>query len=164
MRGRRYTLTYSFVANVELSSASVVNPNIGTYCAKPAPIVAVRPWVFCCNIDTLDTFGSGYLTSAIFVAMARTVKGSWLCAAGNHCKYWKKKIWYPLPFYGTNTRPPLKYCIVASVSVNAPISVNVDNNGRYRPRSCQLVYNNGTVSVNDDSSGSDASRYCQRLH
>ena len=36
---------------------------------------------------------------------------------------------------------------VASVSVNAPVSVNVDNNGRYSSRYCKRVYNNGTVSV-----------------
>ena len=47
---------------------------------------------------------------------------------------------------------------VALVIVNAPVSVNVDNNGRYRSRYCKRVYNNGTVSVNVDNG------YCQRLH
>ena len=36
-------------------------------------------------------------------------------------------------------------CAVAPVRVNAPVSVNVDNNGRYRSRYCESVYNNGTV-------------------
>ena len=49
-------------------------------------------------------------------------------------------------------------------AVWAPVSVNVDNNGRCRSRYCKRVYNNGTVSVNVDSKGSDFSRYCQRLH
>ena len=40
---------------------------------------------------------------------------------------------------------------VALVSAKAPVSVNVDNNGRDRCRYCQRVYNNGTVSVNVDS-------------
>ena len=53
---------------------------------------------------------------------------------------------------------------VATVSVNAPVSVNVDNNGRYRSPYCKWVYNSGTVSVNIDSNGSDLTRYCQRLH
>ena len=53
---------------------------------------------------------------------------------------------------------------VATVSVNSPVSVNVDNNGRCRSRYCKRVYNNGTVIVNVDSYGSDLSRYCQRLH
>ena len=53
---------------------------------------------------------------------------------------------------------------VAPVSLNAPVSVNVDNNGRYRSRYCKRVYNNGTVSVIVDSNGCDLSHYCQRLH
>ena len=53
---------------------------------------------------------------------------------------------------------------VAHVSVNAPVSVNVDNNGRYRSHNCKRVYNNGTVSVKVDSNESDLSRYCQYLH
>ena len=53
---------------------------------------------------------------------------------------------------------------VATVSVNAQVSVNVDNNGRCRSRYCKRIYNNGTVSVNVDSNVSDPSRYCQRLH
>ena len=58
----------------------------------------------------------------------------------------------------------LKSRLVAPVSVNATVSVNVDNNGRYRSCYCKRVYNNGTVSVNGDSNGSDLSRYCHRLH
>ena len=53
--------------------------------------------------------------------------------------------------------------LVAPISVNAPVSVYVDNNGRYHTRYCKRVYNNGTVSVNVDINGSDVSRYCQRL-
>ena len=37
---------------------------------------------------------------------------------------------------------------VAPVIVNDPVSVNVDNNGRYRSRYCKRVYSNGTISVN----------------
>ena len=51
--------------------------------------------------------------------------------------------------------------VVTLLSVKAPISVNVDNNGRCRSRYCKRVYNNGTVSVNVDSNGGDLSRYCQ---
>ena len=46
----------------------------------------------------------------------------------------------------------LMYCFV---SVNAPVIVNVDNNGRCRSRYCKRVYNNDTVSVNFDSNGRD---------
>ena len=53
---------------------------------------------------------------------------------------------------------------IVAVCVNAPASVNVDNNGRYRSRYCKRVYNNDTVSINVDSNGGDISRYCQRLH
>ena len=31
----------------------------------------------------------------------------------------------------------IKYCIVAPISVNAPVSVNVDNKGRYGSRYCK---------------------------
>ena len=55
-------------------------------------------------------------------------------------------------------------CSVAPVSVNARVSVNVDNNGRYSSPYCKRLYNNGTVSVNVDSNGGDPSRFCQRLH
>ena len=48
--------------------------------------------------------------------------------------------------------------IVAPISVNASVSVHVDNNGRYRSHYCKRVYNNGTVSVNVYSNGSDAYR------
>ena len=53
-----------------------------------------------------------------------------------------------------------KESLVASVSVNSPISVNVDNNGKYCSRYCKRVYNNGTLSVNVESNVSDPSRYC----
>ena len=53
-----------------------------------------------------------------------------------------------------------KESLVAPVSVNSPVSVNVDNNGKYRSRYCKRVYNNGTLSVNVDSNGSDHSRNC----
>ena len=39
---------------------------------------------------------------------------------------------------------------VSPVSVNAPVSVNVENNGRYRSCYCKRVYNNGTVSVKQE--------------
>ena len=40
---------------------------------------------------------------------------------------------------------------VALVSVNASLSVNVENNGRYRSCFRKQVYNNGTFNVNVDS-------------
>ena len=49
---------------------------------------------------------------------------------------------------------------VASVSVNAPASVNVDNYRRYRSLYCKRDYNNGTVSVNVNSNWRDLSRFC----
>ena len=49
--------------------------------------------------------------------------------------------------------------IVAPVSVSAPVSVNVDNNGRYR----SVTVNAFTITV-PYRNWSDFSRYCQRLH
>ena len=54
--------------------------------------------------------------------------------------------------------------IVTPVSVNAPVSVNVDNNRRYRYHYCKHVNYNGTFSVNVDSNPGDLSLYCQCLH
>ena len=56
-------------------------------------------------------------------------------------------------YYITNL---LFYCILRSVrpvSVNAPVSVNVDNNRTYRSSYCKRVYNNSTVRVNVDTNG-----------
>ena len=64
----------------------------------------------------------------------------------------------------SNEMPAKEWSRVAPVIVNAPVSVNVDNSGRYRSRYCKRVYKNGAVIVDVDSNGSDLSRYCQRLH
>ena len=47
----------------------------------------------------------------------------------------------------------LTLCLVAPISVKAPVCVNVNNNARYCSRYCQCVYKNGTVCVNVEVTG-----------